>query len=243
MEPRGDFRSIFCLFMACPEVLVGYSFSGGGRFLNREPKEMEHIAPLEEHHRRLGECLSLDYRLSDFFLSQKSRVGSAGRKKVGLSFSGSLPLKCLPEEMALDLVSRLAQRGVELIYIAAPHDHFLAVSNAVASGKITIWKGSFSEYFQLISGLDAYVGMDSGGAHLAAMNRIPSLIFYGTQVASYCRPPAYPEQTCWEPVSPLSCRPCPGKICVNGDRYQNCFYLMDRKAVVKSLDRLLGDEA
>ena len=234
VETRGDFRSILFLYMTCPEKIVGYSFTGGRAFLDLEPENAEKIFHLELHNQLLARSQGLDYESYDIRFSKK-RVPI--RNKIGISFSGSQILKTLPWSLAEFILDRLLAKKFRPVYIISPDDHFLkagANEKLLSSKNIETWKGNFSDYFSQIQSLNGYIGMDSGGGHLAAMFQIPSLIIFGTQNPDYCRPVGNEELIILETKEELFCRPCNGTDCSNRI-FQKCLTGIEEKRIENAM--------
>ncbi|MBN8216024.1 MAG: hypothetical protein J0L75_05245 [Spirochaetes bacterium] len=235
IEVRGDVRGLAFLFLACPRRLVGYSFTGGRRLLDAEPPGMGAYAHLEAHHEALARLLGLPYRREAVFVEIGRRP--VPQRILGLSFSGSLPLKTMPLGLAKAVVRAAQGTGLPLLYLAGPRDGFLAAHSLIQDSGIPVWRGRFSEYVQRISTLGAYIGVDSGGAHLAGMYAVPALLCFGTQLAFYCAPIGYSGLQILEPPRSLPCRPCPGGHCV-GLAFQECYASIPEESVVAAVQRL-----
>ncbi len=260
IELRGDIRSLFFLYFTYPEKLIGYSFTGGKTLLDLEPNLPDEVMHLETHNKKLAEFLGLEYQSSDIQFkgglrglapleSNISPTRFKGRSplepfgllrlclNIGLSFSGSLPLKTLPLATAKIVVDFLREQypKAELIYLLSPKDYFYDQNQEfLRSNQIQIWQGNFQDYFEKIANLDFYVGMDSAGAHLASMFDLPSVIFFGTQESFFAKP-IHANAICLETKEKLDCRPCAGKICVNSEK-QKCLLSIKKKDIIKALN-------
>ncbi|MBL8022434.1 MAG: hypothetical protein JNM27_22345 [Leptospirales bacterium] len=217
VEPRGDLRSLAVLYLTCPQRLAGYSFTGGAFMLDVDPALPE-VVHLEEHNRVLATSLGLEYRLDDLFQTAGNGDGS-----VAISFSGSQPLKVMPTNVAKFIVQRLQKSGRRVSYLRGPGDFFLSVPENLAlleEAKIPIKQESFKDYVSILRRVSGYIGMDSGGGHLASMFQKPSVIFLSTQFSAYCGPRG--KQAIFvESAESLACRPCAGVTCIN-DQYLRC---------------------
>ncbi|MCE9598453.1 MAG: hypothetical protein K8S54_10835 [Spirochaetia bacterium] len=224
VEPRGDVRSLAFLYLTCPRRLAGFSFTGGHFMLDVDP-ELSEVVHLEEHNRVLSKSLGLRYSIEDMFCAPEPGNGS-----VAISFSGSQPLRAMPTNVALALLGRLKSLGVNMSYLKGPGDFFLKNPEnlaVVAKFNIPILEGTFSAYINALKNASGYVGMDSGGGHLAAMMQKPSIIFFSTQHSWYCGPRGKDTQAV-ETDEILECRPCAGITCTN-ERYLRCLEIPDAR--------------
>ncbi len=238
IEIRGDLRNLAIFYLACPRLLYGYSFTGGKFLLDAEPQHMDEFFHLEIHHQELAYLCLLNYKVEDFFVKQKLRPQP--KYQIALSFAGSLKLKTLPAKLGRFVIEKLQLSGIELIYLKAPLDRFLTDSDVLKETGVTIWKGDFNSYVKTLSQVSGYIGVDSGGSHIAAMYQIPELLFFGTQFPSFCAPLPYPGQQILETELNLSCRPCAGVICANS-KFQACYETIYFEKIEKALDTFIQD--
>lgn len=251
VEPRGDMRSLAFLYLCCVPRIAGYSFTGGKFMIDVEP-DVPGIEHLEVHNRRLAESLGLEYSVDDIvYGGVKSAAGmfsKAGGQEtskpgeIALSFSGSQPLKALPRATAAVLLHELSMRNKRMVYLAGPNDHFLSTDDGeslLKTWNVEIWRGNFKAYVQKIRSAELYVGMDSGGGHIAAVFGIPALLFFGTMRADYCAPVGNARQAVLETTEALTCRPCGGVVCTNTS-YQVCLTGISRQAIVAGLNSVAG---
>lgn len=183
------------------------------------------VVHLEEHNRVLATSLGLDYRLDDLFQTAANGDGS-----IAISFSGSQPLKVMPHNVAKFIIQRLQKTGREISYLRGPGDFFLSVPENLAlleQAKIPIMQESFKDYVSILRRVSGYIGMDSGGGHLASMLQKPSVIFLSTQFSTYCGPRG--KQAIFvESAENLPCRPCAGITCIN-DQYLRCLNIPEER--------------
>lgn len=240
IELRGDIRSLALLYLTCPESLIGFSFTGGKLFLNQEPELPDEILHLEAHNQALAKLLNLDYHLFDLKLSIDDALFKNRDKIIGLSFSGSLPLKTLPQEMAKIVLTELKRdSSLKLVYLKSPNDYFLDQNSEVMLKEfhVEVWQGDFAAYVQKVQALAGYIGMDSAGGHLAALFDIPSVIFFGTQESSFAKPIS-DKLLVLEPKESLECRPCAGKVCGN-QQNQACLSSISELEIKETIQNLL----
>jgi ADP-heptose:LPS heptosyltransferase len=233
IEVRGDVRNLVVLYLACSQRLIGYSFTGGKRLIDAEPEYSEKYFHLEKHHEELAALCLPSYQSKTFFVKTESRPRS--QRQIALSFAGSLKLKTLSAKIGKLIVECLQQTDIPLIYLSAPNDLFLNDFQIIQDSSIEIWKGDFNSYVKKLSEVSGYLGVDSGGAHIAAMFEIPEVLFFGTQFPSFCAPLSYSQQHILESDLSLSCRPCFGVDCVNA-QFQVCYESISQQKIQKTLD-------
>lgn len=233
LEPRGDFRNVAWTSLACPKQLIGFNFTGGDTLLTTIVPDNGEIVHLFEHTSRLGAVLGLSVKEDDMIM--KPLVQKQNKKfRIGISFAGSQPLKSYPEELGLALLNSLADLAdCEIWYILAPQENVYTIEKLEQKlkGKVQYFKGNFEQYFNFIMQLSCYIGMDSGGGHLCSMFGIPSVIIFGTQEPSYCRPVGNHPLLCVESSLKLDCRPCDGVTCTNS-RYLACLHNINSKVII-----------
>ena len=237
LELRGDFRSILFLYLCCPEVLGGFPYTGGSFFLDKMVDTLE-LLNVEEHTYLLAKKFSLTYDKS-YFIKQRTKKT---RNRVGLSFSGSQILKTIPSFLAeIILIKLIKIKKLELVYIVSPKDHFYLENQKLIQLKVhnILENLSFEDYLSEIENLHYYIGMDSGGAHLASMYSIPSLIFYNTNFAKLTKPIGNPNLITLETEEYLICRPCDGVHCIHKE-YLYCLKSIKKEKLEQGLEKLLS---
>lgn len=238
IETRGDFRNILWGSLICPNRLIGFDFTGGHKLLTDVITDDGKIMHLFEHVKKIGAFCGCDLSsveditFENYSNSNKSTV----IKRIGISFSGSQPLKTLPVEIGLNIITRLIEEtDIEIWYIMSPQERCLStdVLKRKFGSKVEIFSGDFGIYFDFLKTIQLYIGMDSAGGHLCALLGIPSIIIYGTQEAWYCKPIS--KQTLGvETKEEMTCRPCDGVHCIN-DTYQRCLHTIDINEIINGV--------
>lgn len=239
IETRGDLRSILFLYMACPQTLVGYSFTGGKTFLDIEPKDNGKILSLAFHNENLALSLGLEYK-AESIKKNNIRAYKKDVPEIGLSFSGSQILKSLPRQIAKYVLEILKDKKIKLSYLYFKKDFFFhSNQDLLKEFSINIiYDNSFQEYLSVIESLDAYIGMDSAGGHICSIYQVPCMIFFGTNFADYAKPIGNPYFIPMESKNNFFCRPCFGNYCEYTNN-QGCLLDITKQDLEQEINRLL----
>ena len=87
---------------------------------------------------------------------------------------------------------------------------------AAVAGRVLRWHGSLRELMALLGQIDAFYGMDSGPAHLAAALGVETTVFFGPNLPAAVRP--WGRQVRVIEQAGLYCRPCDQVHCTNSQR-------------------------
>ncbi|MBF0364249.1 MAG: hypothetical protein HQK50_01685 [Oligoflexia bacterium] len=251
IEARGDFRSIAFCSLAWSGKIVSYAFTGGKKLLHLDASDSderlkEQVFHLEEHNRALALALGLNYDRK-LIIKQRPPVRAERRPVIGLSFSGSRPLKVLPllfAERLLKLLKMSLREDVSLKYLISPNDFFLGQEQdggvrLLKQYQVEFFKGNFEEYLDEFSTLAGYVGVDSAGAHIASMYDLPVLVCFNTMLAEYARPIHDKVATLELPYGECKCRPCEGSLCV-GEHTLQCFTGIGADELQRSMSQFVN---
>lgn len=242
VETRGDFRSIAWAHLTCPDRLVGFGFTGGRRLLTDVVPDDGSVTHLFAHIVRIARVLNLPIDSHAVHLPRFPNQLRSG--KIGISFAGSQRLRQLPLEVVDGLLEGLSSRlaNVELHYLVSPGEAagVLDLIKQKHDSRVRTFSGSFDTYFDLLSTFDLYIGMDSGGGHLASLLHIPSVIIFGTQYAWYSKPIGSHPLLCVESPMLLACRPCDGRTCINAT-FQKCYLTLDIESIIDFAQAHVGE--
>lgn len=238
VETRGDLRSLLFLYMACPQKLAGYSFTGGKKLLDIEPAGMENIEHLEMHNSALALSLEMNYQTSD--VRKKIYIANRKQKRIGLHFDSSQRTRILPRFMADKIIKILKKKtNYEIVYISGPTGFLKDNPDFISANAIQEYNCGLDNFVHYISDLSVYIGVDSAGAHIASMYEIPSLIFFSVYNSNYSMPIANPHLVTIETDEKLECRPCGGNKCINPN-YQRCLTGINDMELEKKIETVLS---
>lgn len=238
IESRGDFRSIAWTYLACPNKLFGFDFTGGAKLLTDVVPDDGSILHLFEHVRNLGTILGCNVNSDDVVIQNSN---SCEVNRIGISFSGSQKLRNLPEHIGYQIIERMIKTyDAEIWYIRSPSEKIYSDYNLRTrfGNRLKIFSGDFCEYTKFLQSLCIYIGMDSGGGHLCSMWGIPSVIIFGTQVSSYSKPIGVHPLLCVETKKSINCRPCDATICTNST-FQQCLADIDTDSIFQFSDQFV----
>jgi heptosyltransferase II len=139
----------------------------------------------------------------------------SGDPRVGLQLGAALgPAKLWPSERFAALATRLEARGIRAVLLGSPQARGLADAvQAAAPGPIRSLVGRDEPAIlpALIAELDAFVGADSGPAHVAAAVGVPAVTLFGPTDPRLTAPLGPGQQALWHrpPCGPCFLRECP----------------------------------
>lgn len=199
VEPRGDLRNNFLVWLTGIPRRLGTNMTGGSYFLTDlaptprlnepiprarhgvlEPLGVSGLAP----YATLRASPNVVDKVSVFLKGTKKDA-----KKVVIHPGASLPYKRLSPERVAKIANILRERGYEVILMGAPSDSSLIASVQQNSGApFKVFQKSLSDAIALFSLVDCFVGMDSGGAHLASAVGCPTVIIMSHQHTDLAKP-------------------------------------------------------
>jgi heptosyltransferase-2 len=131
------------------------------------------------------------------------------RKEILLHSGAGQPVRVWPLDRYGEIVHRLRAHGYQ-VQIACDADQLAWWQQAGERGAIA--PSSLSALFQLIDRSAAFLGNDSGPAHLAAYSGVPTFTLFGPQLFQLFAP-LHPQGECFEG------KPCPFKPCSDYCRF------------------------
>lgn len=189
IDVRGDLRQIGLLYVSNITRRVGFDAMGGGPFLTD-------IVSLDN----IVDSLQRNFAISTYLKQQKAHAPKLwlskdetnsivsyknqylGKKILGISPGASHALKAWGDRAVLELRRVLLETypDLHLVWLLGPGDKKIE-SQLIGSltGQEEILKGTLRQFIVKIASLDIYVGMDSGGGHVAGAFQIPSVILCG----------------------------------------------------------------
>lgn len=253
VDLRGDFPTIVALWLAGVPVRVGLDCAGGGRLLthaaNWDP--LAHELENRWHTLRLilPECSLRDLapkvplRDRDVALVRRRlEVARARRPIIVVHVSAGTMSKRWPTQYYHELISEIYDSfGATCILVGARSDTSVAYRLEELGTPALNWVGAINlpQLAALAAEADAFVGPDSGPAHIAATVGTKTIVlFSGTNRSSQWMPvgPHVIPLACPTPCAPCARKTCPvpGHPCMAG---------IMPDLVARILARVLHDEA
>jgi heptosyltransferase-2 len=205
LSARWDPRDHVILWAVGARKRIGYPRLNSQIFLNgpmRRPPPEEHRY---EHWRTLAQALGFDIPARQHcFTIRKNRLGPA------LVHSGAgQPVRVWPLIKYRNLVIRLREQKIPVI-VACDPDQSTWWTDA-GETKVLVPR-SVSELIKLYDDSSAFIGNDSGPAHLAAACGLPTMTLFGPQLPEWFSPIGAGAHA-------LRGKPCPYKPCSDYCRF------------------------
>lgn len=246
IDMRGDIRNILVLFYARCRQRIGYDFTGGASLLTKVVPDDGVLASFIAHHERLA--ASLDAFDGEPFVPRlalsaaESVAASEIEHFVGFHFGASLPLRRLPVNEAVALLSDCAgaHEGRLLVFSAPDIEAYVAEVlrelEPPVRARIELWRGDLRGFIVTVSRATLLYTMDSGPAHLAAATGRKTVVLFGPNRSAFAAPRGA-NVRCVELVTPLPCQPCDQRRCVHPTVSQACLrgLLPQARAAAQSL--------
>jgi ADP-heptose:LPS heptosyltransferase len=185
----------------------------------------------------LGATAPARQRLYD--LAGQPYLHRASGQVIGLHPVTSLNFKEWPLQRWRALASLIRQRGWKMVLFGAPaeRERLSASFEGLTGNGTDIFTGSLDEFFARLSGLSAYVGLDSFGAHAAQAIGTPSVVLNGPNFADLFRPP---DAVVIDGGAGLPCHPCYGRpMCQASAEPYRCIRGIAETMVIQHLERLV----
>jgi ADP-heptose:LPS heptosyltransferase len=245
IEVRGDLRQIFFMFLCRTKFLLGYSFTGGGWLL-------DFIVPddgVEKHMLRyhyqiikfLGSDIEQKLFIPKLWLSDLERASTiAEYPYVGIHLGATHDLRRLPDIMTIDLIKFiLKSASVKVVIFDAPDiknlHKILDLLDPEEKKLITFYSGALRDFIVMLSKCGLFIGMDSGGGHLAAALNVPTVSIFGPSMSQITSPIGSNVHFLESSNSELMCRPCNGDKCVNVV-FKECFKTINLEEINEILN-------
>ena len=234
IEVRGDLRQILMLFLAGAQRRISYDFTGGDFLLTDVVPDDRNSKHLLDHHSQIFRYLYPDDEIGDFvprlWLSVAERAEKFERNErriVGFHLGASLPLRKLPFEKSLELLRCILEIPRTRIHLFQGPDDLAFTSNLLLQlepsfeGRIHVVSVPLRRFIVEVSRCDLFIGMDSGGVHIAAALGVPVNVIFGPADPVFCRPIGSNINIVMLPNEDVSCRPCDQVHCVHS-QYHYC---------------------
>jgi heptosyltransferase-2 len=238
IDVRGEFPHNVLLWLSGARRRLGWA-NGGGGFLLTDKAVFVANRPEAESRAALLGCLGIhrDGPLQPVFHVSRAAAETAeaawselnpttGGVKIVVHVGAGTPAKRWPVEYWRTLLERLTTERhalVALVGTSRDGETARAILGAAPSADVVDWTGRFSvdELAATVQQADAFVGADSGPAHLAAAVGIPVVVlFSGTNTIEQWQPrgPSVRTVRCEVRCSPCHRKACPlaGHPCMRG---------------------------
>ncbi len=197
---RGDLRENFLAFFSGSGERIGYGVTGGGFFLTRElpyrwqAHEREHSLDILKligiHEPILEPKIYFSEAEEKSFSLKRASWGLDDTTPIGVQLEAGSRAKEWPEENIRSFLSLAAQKlgRRKFIFVGTDKHRFSWLDKFLqenpALGRVNlIGQTNLRELFYCLKHLSAFIGPDSGPAHVAASFKIPTLFLYsGTNV-------------------------------------------------------------
>jgi heptosyltransferase-2 len=241
IEVRGDIRQILLLWLTGATRRVGFDFTGGRALLTDVVCDDGVMAHLTEHHRRICEHLGI-WQTDEKYLPYLNLTAAEQAQAqniapfIGFHFGASLPLRRLPEDEIIQLLSKFEFVDCKLVVFLTPDQSDIEAVLTKLSGrvraKIELWTGSLRALVVRLSRAEHFYCMDSGPAHIASALRVPITVFFGPAESSYVR--SIGDSVEIISKSNVQCRPCNQVKCTNQVNQYCMVGLADRVNLIKT---------
>jgi len=245
IEVRGDLRQIVFMSFCRIKYLLGYDFTGGSWLLDFVVPDDGAEKHIIEHHYQIIKFLGSKIHLSSFlprlWLSDAETISiSSSDRYIGIHLGATHDLRRLPDLKALELIKTvLKYYPNRVVLFDAPdivnlHNIFNLLDPAEKK-LVSFYSGSLRDFIIMLSKCDLFIGMDSGGGHIAAALNVPTISIFGPSIPRLTSPVGkniyYLESSDLE----LRCRPCNGNICIS-TIYKQCFQTINFKVINEILN-------
>lgn len=253
IEIRGDIRQLFLMWLCNPSNICGYSFTGGKNIITIPIDDDGQIKHLLIHHKQIAETvLNTKIKDEDFIpkillsteqLLEKERIKKGYSKlTIGIHPFASNEIRQLEFHKINSLIKKL-NKEFNLVIFFGPDDikYEKELLNGIEMDKVEIFKDNLQKFILKVSTLDVYIGMDSGGAHIAASLDIPTVAIFGPANDYYSKPIGRNiVKTISISDNLVKCRPCNQKQCVNSI-YKYCLKEIKVEMIVDEVKKLILD--
>jgi len=243
IEVRGDIRQILMLWLVGATRRVGFDFTGGASLLTDVVSDDGSLSHITDHHKRICEHLGIWNNGEPYypFLTLKSdeqRQADLISPYVGFHFGASMPLRRLPANEIVILLSKFETSQAKLTVFVPPDDvAFALILKQLPTSlqtRIELWSGSLREFIVYLSRANHFYCMDSGPGHIASALSVPTTVFFGPAESEYVRPVGESIEVVSKPEVP--CRPCNQFHCSN-TVHQYCMQGLSSRAASRTIQR------
>jgi len=138
-----------------------------------------------------------------------SQMRDGNKRIVGIHVGAGNPIRALPEEMVIEIIKFLRDKGIHVILLGNEKEIAQKISRAL--DHYPFYEDfNLHELKTLMGNLDLFLGPDSGLLHMAAALDVPSIGLYGPNIPSISAPLSRGVDIL---ELDLACRPCSQKKC------------------------------
>jgi ADP-heptose:LPS heptosyltransferase len=188
LDPRGDLRHHLLAWLAGVRLRVGYGITGGA-FLLHLKRPLPRASHEVERNLQLAALLGVEPVVERYvplnFSEEDLRFGqsvwSSPVKRVVMHPAAGDPAKRWPMNRLIEICDALERQGCEMILVGSAQDHFAAqvLANACAHPpRVLAGATTLSQLAAVIASADALVGSDSGPAHIALTQGVPTVMLW-----------------------------------------------------------------
>jgi len=248
IEMRGDLRQLMLLWLCNPIEITGFSFTGGNRIITNPVPDSGNIYHLLLHHKKILDVVSQTTTPVEEFVPKLSLSTSerftvrhlrrtrqqSGRKIVGLHPFASSGLRMLDEVAIYDLIKQISTSFHVIIFFTKDVLHLK--DQLIPPGlDVELFSGTLRQFIVQVASLDLFVGMDSGGGHIAAGLGVNVVSIFGPANDFYCKPIGTGTVTIVKLLdSEVPCRPCDQIHCTNRS-YKKCLRDLSTKQIMGAI--------
>lgn len=188
LDPRGDLRHHLLTWFSGVRLRVGYGITGGG-FLLHLQRPLPQACHEVERNLLLAALLDVEpvveryvpLNLSEEDAHYGESVWTSPGKRVVVHPAAGDPAKRWPMNRLIEICDSLERQGCELLLVGSAQDHFAAqaLANACAHPpRVLAGVTSLGQLAGVISAAQVVVGSDSGPAHMAITQGVPTVMLW-----------------------------------------------------------------
>ncbi len=188
LDFRGDLRHHLLMLLAGVKARYGYGITGGGFLLhgtrplavgvheverNLQLAELVHVTPVVERY------VPIPLTTEEVRFGQG--VWQTGNRRVVLHPAAGDPAKRWPTNRLIELCDGLSRLGCEVVMVGAPNERFQAeaLANACMRAPVVLaGKTDLRKLLAVIASAHLMVGSDSGPAHMAVTQGVPTIMLW-----------------------------------------------------------------
>jgi len=243
IEIRGDLRQIFLMNCANVKRIVGYSFTGGKKWLTDPIQDDNQLKHLLDYHKQI--CLYLKCNISKFqpqlYLSEKEKkfvrhlkLKRHFKKTIGIHPGARKPLRRIEGSKHASVIDYFHKKQWHIILFQGPFEEFLIKDiQKQINCSVEIVNVPIREYIVQIASCDHILCMDSGIGHIAAALRIPVSVIFGPAMTKFCKPIG--EKVNIIQIEDVTCRPCNSDTCTNSINHF-CMKQISSEMIIASIE-------
>ncbi len=199
IDPRGDMRNNFLMWIIAATRRLGYAITGGAYFLTDIAPALAGPVHLAVHRLAVLSPLGIDAldqkpilsvpRSDQEHAARLLRECGVRQRFVVIHPGASCQERKWTTDKHVELIRRLHRAGVEVVVTGGPRDtNELNEIRRVARAPIATLQVSLMEFAAILMLSSASITMDSGAAHIGAAVSCPVIVLYGKADPRVVRP-------------------------------------------------------